>query len=142
MSLFLPPGHERPKRYAKQSDEQLTKESFAEACDVRNILDRFQRTGLWPDMQTGQPRYMAVPEIDGLHELLQLQQQAARLHESLPAAVRERYPTPDRLADALYDPAERPTLEALGVFEAAPAAAREEPVGSPATGSPKPSGEA
>lgn len=68
-----------------------TKQSFKAACDVNNIVEKFQKTGLITHLAAGVPRYADISAMPDYRSALDLMKQAESYFMSLPAAVRELF---------------------------------------------------
>ena len=71
-------------------DEILTKQCFAEECDINNIVNRFQRNGSFP-LSDVRGVYGDFSEIGTYQDALIKIQEADEMFDSLPAQVRARF---------------------------------------------------
>lgn len=68
-----------------------TLQSDAEAADINNILKRYQRTGLLPEMIKTNPRYGEFADVPSYQEALNIVKLAHEQFDNLDAHVRARF---------------------------------------------------
>lgn len=68
-----------------------TKQSFRDECDINNIMRKYNKTGLLPDMIKANPRYGDFSSVLTYQESLQVVFEAQKQFENLPANVRARF---------------------------------------------------
>lgn len=110
-------------------DKSLTKQSFAEECDINVIARRFGLTGELPQ-GVRLPRYEDFSEAFDFHSAMNAIAQANESFSALPAEVRARFLNdPGRFVDFCADRGNRDEAIRLGLIDkplpapAAPAAA-------------------
>lgn len=116
-----PPQAGEGRRYRRVSlncgDELITKQSFADECDINNILDQYKRTGMISHIAKSAPKYLDLPAAADLQEAFEITSRAADAFASLPSLIRDSFDNdPVRFLAALEDPAKREVLEELGVY--------------------------
>lgn len=99
-------------------DEQITKQSFADECDIHKILKQYQQTGIINHISPNQPRYLDLPDNLDYQSSLNIIMEAQDAFMTLSSSVRDRYGNnPEKFLEALNDPSQREFLESVGVFE-------------------------
>lgn len=68
--------------------EKRTKGSFADACDINKIMDRYKRTGLLPSLVKAQPQYGDFADVPDYQTALELVRRSETSFAALPAEVR------------------------------------------------------
>lgn len=70
----------------------LTRQEFAEECDVNSIMARYERTGALPANHIGEPFYADFTQIpDDLMQSLRMFSEAEKAFMMLPASVRREF---------------------------------------------------
>lgn len=69
----------------------LTKQSEAEACDINNIMKKYEATGLLPDSSGRQPYYGDFSTMETFQEALHIVSEANSVFHSLPAEIRAKF---------------------------------------------------
>jgi hypothetical protein len=82
-----------PAIYVDCSDlPSLTRQEFAAECDINNLVDSFQKTGIFPSsVNPGEPRYLDVSDVPDLQQAHAILQEATAGFMSLPAIVRRDF---------------------------------------------------
>ena len=102
-------------------DELLTIQSEAANCDINNIVERFEKTGVLPSM-TSTPIYGDFTSPFDFQTAQQLLINAEQAFMSLPAKVRLEFENnPAKFLDFVDDPANADKLVSMGLREAPPA---------------------
>lgn len=111
-----------------------TRQEFLEECDVNGIMERFERSGVWPYPEVDMsPRYFDATDVPDLQTAMAVLIDAEAAFMSLPARVRREFDN-SALAFVAYaqDPANLEQMRAWGLAppeEAPPAPMRVEVVG-------------
>lgn len=85
--------------------KSMTRQEFAEECDINNIMARYERTGVWPMLDAPQPRYLDCSEIPDFQSAMQTVLDANVAFMSLPASVRRDFDNdPAQFVDFACDP--------------------------------------
>lgn len=74
-----------------EGEVSLTKQSEAEACDINNIMKRYEQTGLLPDSNGRQPTFADFSTMETYQEAMNIVSQANSSFHSLPAEIRARF---------------------------------------------------
>jgi phage internal scaffolding protein len=102
-------------------EPSLAQQHFKDECDINNILQKFNVTGLLPQAPLS-PRYGDFSGIGDYHTALNRVIAAQDEFESLPAQIRARFNNdPAQLIEFLQDETNRPEAEDLGLVEKAAA---------------------
>lgn len=75
-------------------EERVTRDEFAEECDIHNILKKFRVTGVLVDpsiRRLQQPMFGDFTEIPSLDEFERIKSEVAGSFEKLPEVVREAF---------------------------------------------------
>lgn len=95
----------------------LAQQHFKDECDINNILQQFNITGLLPQSPLS-PRYGDFTGIGDYHTALNRVIAAQEEFDGLPAQIRARFDNdPAKLIEFLDDEANRPEAEVLGLVE-------------------------
>lgn len=97
----------------------MTRQEFAEDCDINTIMERYERTGELP-VNRGEPIYYDFTTVPGLQDGLHLMQEAERAFMTLPAKVRRDFDN-DAVAFAQFavDPANLEQMRDWGLAKPA-----------------------
>lgn len=120
-------------------DQQITKQSHKDECDIHNILRQYQRTGIINHIQSQQPLFTDLPSNLDYQASMNTLIQAQETFAALPATVRDSFSNdPGRFLAAFTDPEQHDRLRSLGLLkpkappaspDAATAASATSPVG-------------
>lgn len=100
--------------------ESLTQQHFKQEVDIKNIIRKYDRTGLIQNVRKGQAMYgdftASVNEYaDALNLVIAAQDNFAQL----PSEIREAFGNdPGRYLEEVGDPANKEKMQALGLIEA------------------------
>lgn len=120
-SVFLRTGHNYDRDEASlesgvlNDSPSLTKQSFAEECDINTIVERFGLTGELPtDIRA--PQYADFDEIFDYHSAMNAVAQAREAFDAMPADVRARFSNdPGAFVDFCADENNRDEAVKLGL---------------------------
>lgn len=118
-----------PRVIAEVGEESLTKQEFADECDIHNILKQYSQTGIITHVQSARPDYLDLPSDMDYQQALNIQLQATEAFANLPSSVRETFQNdPYNLLVALNDEKQHDLLREVGILRpldppAAPAVA-------------------
>lgn len=112
------------------SEPSMTKQEFADECDINQILQRYQRTGAITHFSQYAPIYGDYSPCD-YQEALNLVKTADKMFADLPSSIRQLTSTPDGFLAFIQDPKNASRLVELGLVEAPPEAVKPPPA-SPA----------
>lgn len=84
----------------------LTRQEFAEECDVNSLMARYETTGqMFPNMQRGEPAYLDLSDVPDLHTAMNVMNAAVEAFSSLPAKVRFEFENdPMKFVEFAEDP--------------------------------------
>lgn len=115
---ILPRGAYSPRyRVAiNQFDDTMTKQAFAEECDINCIMDRYIKTGVVDHINEHSPQYGDCP-AQTFHEALETVREAEQMFDDLPAKIREKFNhNPAEFLAFVEDPANRTEMALLGLL--------------------------
>lgn len=106
-----------------------TKQSFKAECDIKNIMKRFEKTGMVSHLSKYPGTYADLTGAPEYQEALQIVLDAGKAFEALPAKVRQRFRNdPFELLTFLDDPENEAEAREIGLLPEKAA----EPVTEPA----------
>ncbi|WNK12735.1 MAG: internal scaffolding protein [Microvirus sp.] len=99
----------------------LTRQEFAEECDINVLMSRFEKTGLIDNLNRGEPRYLDVSDVPDMHQAMHILQTATDAFMSLPATVRRDFDNdPIKFVDFCENPENLPKLREWKLAPPAP----------------------
>lgn len=92
-SAFVEIDRGNPAFYIDCSDlPSLTRQEFADECDINNLMAQFEKTGIIPsNVNKSEPRYLDVSDVPDLPAALSMLNEATTAFMSLPAKVRREF---------------------------------------------------
>lgn len=108
------PRVNNPLVFDPETNPSRTKQSEAAACDINNIMAKFQRTGVIDHVAKWGPQYGEVPAID-FKEAMDIIKFGEAMYADLPSSVRERFNDPAEFLAYVQDPANSEALRKLGL---------------------------
>lgn len=107
----------RPKHAGKAfPDASRTKQADKDSCDINQIMKRFEKTGVLPEMIKGNPQYGDFSSGLSYQESLNIVMHAQEQFNALSARVRERFGNdPKVFLDFATDPVNGPEMVKLGL---------------------------
>lgn len=109
--------------YTGEELVSATKQSFAEECDINNIMRRYESTGTIDHVNRREPHFGDFTDVPSYHEALEIARSAEAAFAALPSSVRDRFGNdPGKLMEFLADPANRDEAIELGLIDRPPAA--------------------
>lgn len=119
-TLFDPPP--RVRLDCAAAGPSLTKQWFADECDINQIVRRYEAAGGRVDQLGPDARGMAFGDFSGVQDYLDCQNRllaGQEAFQSLPAEVRDRFGNaPERLLDWLSEEKNHDEAVALGILAA------------------------
>lgn len=85
-----------------------------EACDVNNILKKYQRTGAIEHRNEHRGEYGFVPSTT-FQEAMETVAKAQSMYEELPATIRQQFEGPGRFLEYVQDPNNAENLVKMGL---------------------------
>lgn len=88
-SAFVPHDRVHPER----GEASMTRQEFAEECDINALMARYEKFGVWPyPVQGAVPQYLDLSGVpDNLMDVMNVVLQAESAFLSLPAVVRRDF---------------------------------------------------
>lgn len=97
----------------------VTKQSFADECDINQIMARYEKTGVIDHVTTKVPQWGDVVSVPDFHEAMNIVVKSEELFAALDAHTRDRFGNdPAQMLAFLNDPANRDEAVKLGLVEA------------------------
>lgn len=100
----------------KEMGETITEQCHKNACDVNNILEKYQRTGVLEHRNQHRGEYAFVDPIT-FQECMETVARAQSMYEELPAHVRQKFTGPGEFLNYVQNPANAPEMVKLGLAE-------------------------
>ena len=105
-----------PVRFASDKPS-LTKQSFADECDINQIMSRFISTGQISHLNHAEPNYGLAPSLD-FREALEIVQNSEESFANLPSEIRQRFgQNPEAFLAFVEDETNLPELARMGLVE-------------------------
>lgn len=103
--------------YTRNDEPSKTDQSFAQEADVKNIMERYRKTGQITHLAKSQGLYADVSNIPDLNEALSRVQEAQYAFDQLPSDLRARFRNnPINMVDFLSDPKNLEEAQKLGLI--------------------------
>lgn len=107
----------------------VTKQSFADECDINQILAKYQESGSVTHLTAKPAKFGNFIGIPDYRESLDIVNRAQAAFMTLPAGVRERFANdPAKLLDFVADDKNRAEAEKLGLLDPVKAQGLESPL--------------
>lgn len=119
-SAYVP----HPRVQTDTGNVSLTRQEFADECDINVLMSRFEKTGIWPGpLAKGEPRYFDFTEMpEDFRAAMDMMVDAEKAFMSLPADVRREFDnSPAEFVDYATDPANLEQMREWGLAPPAPA---------------------
>lgn len=71
--------------------ESMTRQEFAEECDINYLIDRYEKVGVISHMNATPPQFLDVSEVPDLLEAQRILAAAGEAFMTLPAKVRREF---------------------------------------------------
>lgn len=102
----------------------LTRQEFADECEINSIMARYQKTGVIPQADTRRAEYIDFGEFPDFHEAMNMMVAAEEAFMTLPSGVRLRFENdPAEFVRFAQDPENLEDLRKWGLAKPAPAPA-------------------
>lgn len=113
--------------YMFEFDPSLTRQEFAEECDINTIMSRYEASGVISHVNPVQPVYLDTTIYPGLQGAMDAFREASLQFNALPAKVRREFDNdPQKFVDFAVDPENLPRMREWGL--AAPEKVPHEPI--------------
>jgi len=94
----------RVQLHMAEGEVTRTQQHFKEACDINNIVARFDKTGLVHHLAGGVPRYADVSQVPDFKTAMDQITMVGQYFEQLPGELREHFSGPADFMDRANDP--------------------------------------
>lgn len=99
------------------NDPGKTQQNFKDECDINVLMARYEKTGILPMSQKGEPAYLDVTGIE-FRTSMEILATARSAFAQLPAHLRARFDNdPAKLLDFVHDPDNRDEAARLGLLK-------------------------
>ncbi len=113
---ILKPYDDRPRVKTVPVGKTRAKQSFADECDINNIMSKYQKTGAITHANKHQPSYGFASSIT-FNEAMTVVAKANSMFEDLPSSLRERFENdPAKYLDFVQDPDNSKEMAELGLL--------------------------
>lgn len=108
--------------YVDCSDSvSLTRQEFADDCDINTLMDRYEKTGTINHFNNGVPQYLDVTELPDLQGSLEILAEAQSAFMRLPAVTRREFDNdPTKFVDFASNPDNLDKMREWGLAAPAP----------------------
>ncbi|WNK13527.1 MAG: internal scaffolding protein [Microvirus sp.] len=116
----------------------LTRQEFADECDINVIMQTYERTGVLPPAAGQMPQYLDLTNIPADYQTaLEMMAEAKSAFENLPAAVRREFNNDaSAFVEFASDPENLSQMQTWGLAPLPPPPKLDEPAGVPGAPSP------
>lgn len=98
------------------SFDGLTRQEFAEECDINTLMARYEKTGIVSHVRTQEPAYFDASDVPDLATALAIAHDAEVAFMTLPAATRREFDNdPIAFVQFAGDPANLPRMREWGL---------------------------
>lgn len=98
----------------------LTKQEFAEDCDINLLMSRYEKTGVITHVNKAVPQYLDLSDVPDLQRAIEIAREAETAFMQLPAAVRREFDNdPIKFVQFAEDPTNVDQLRAWGLAKPA-----------------------
>lgn len=102
-------------------DDGLTRQEFADECDINVLLAQYERTGVLNHYSSRTPQYLDVSDVPDLAHALEAVERAETAFMTLPASARREFDNdPVKFVEFAQDPANLPRMREWGLAPPAP----------------------
>jgi len=110
-----------PKTTVKFTAPSLTRQSFKEECNLRNVVARYTKLGIPPPRPVGTPIFGDFTDIEDYHSAVNQLRAAQDQFDGLPSQLRDRFNnSPAELLMFVLNTANRDEAVKLGLIPAPP----------------------
>lgn len=111
-------GSHDASKFGKSFDEpSLTHQSMSDACDINNIMKRYEKTGMLEHVAQHNGDYGDFTDAEDYHASLLKVSEAQEMFASLPAQIRARFENePANFLSFVDDPANRSEMARMGLL--------------------------
>lgn len=113
------PWRKRVSIKSKEDEICLTEQHHKDACDINNILKRYDRDGVITHVNEAKAQYGDFSEVNEFQESLNLVIQSKQSFMELPSAIRKRFGNdPGLFMEFITDPKNMPEMIEMGLANA------------------------
>lgn len=99
------------------TEPSMTLQSAAPECDIYNILNQFNTTGIVTHVASGTPQYTDVSEVPDYHAAMEIIMTAEEQFSALPSNVRREFDNdPGKMLEFIQNPDNYERGVELGLF--------------------------
>lgn len=103
------------------SQPSMTKQSFKNECDINNLLNKYQKTGLLEHVSVHKGDYSDLSYVQDYHTSLNQLNNAQETFNSLPSSLRKKFDNdPRQFVEFVLDPNNKDEIHALGLTTGRP----------------------
>lgn len=108
----------RVRVVADPGGPSMTKQEFADECDINNIMRNYARTGMISHVNKYQGSYEDVSGAVSFHEAQEIVKKAEEMFYTVPSAVRSKFDNdPGKFLDFVLDDRNRDEMQKMGLLK-------------------------
>ncbi|AXL14796.1 internal scaffolding protein [Microviridae sp.] len=113
---FTPNPNVRRRSSRNDFGPSLTEQHHIEKCEIHNIMERYQKTGILDHVQEHAGTYMDYPDAPSFQEAMNQVAAAQSLFQSLPSGLRADFENdPAKFIDFMQNPKNVEAIAAYGL---------------------------
>lgn len=122
MAFPKPLNHYQRNRVSIEFDpeEERTKQSHKDECDINQILEKFRRTGIITHQAKYAPMYGDAISVDEYQDAQFKIAEANSMYEELPAHIRQNFTGPEDFLGFVTDPENETKMREMGLLPKKP----------------------
>lgn len=102
--------------FSDAKGETMTQQQHKDDCDINNILKRYEKTGILPDLIKADPQYGDFSTVPSYQQALDTVYKAQEQFDALGAKIRERFQNdPEKFLQFVNDPKNIDEMCSLGL---------------------------
>lgn len=111
----------RPRVQYRNKKPSMTKQSFREECQIKNIMKKYEKTGIITHVKNHGARYGDFSSHDDYLTALTSVISAQKMFDELPSAVRKKFKNkPEEFLEFVQDPDNLDEMREMGLAPEAP----------------------